>query len=44
MKQILSDFLNLCFPQKEGYQFTWKEITIGITVITLFVIIASLIK
>lgn len=44
MKQLLSDFLNLCFPQKEGYQFTWKQLIFGISAITLFVLIAFFIK
>lgn len=44
MKQLLSNFLNLCFPQKEGYHFTWKELIFGITVIIVFVLIASFIK
>lgn len=42
MKQILSDFLNLCFPQKEGYQFTWKEILFGLIAISIFILLASL--
>jgi hypothetical protein len=41
MKQLLSDFLNLCFPQKEGYQFTWKELIVGIVAIIGFCFIAS---
>lgn len=44
MKQLLSEFLNLCLPQKEGYQFSWKELIFGISVIIVFVIIATLMK
>lgn len=40
MKQLLSDLLNLRFPQKEGYQFTWKEIIFGIFVVIGFCIVA----
>ena len=40
MKNILSDFLNLIFPQKDGYKFSWKEIIFGLIAISLIATIA----